>query len=145
MEDVVMWVIERFGGIDNIVYVGLGLFISKFLVEWLKVGTRKRYFHWLAGLADEITDNLIASYPDSEWIDRVDGYIDFFIEKLGFPDYSTKRVPPVPSAKLQKKIEEKKQIATRIISGALSRKALKGVITSEELSKAAKKLNGGTT
>ena len=40
---------------------------KKFLVPFLKIGNRTRHAQYISVIADDITDDLRARYPDNEW------------------------------------------------------------------------------
>ena len=91
---------------ENAILTFLGLavvFVGKnYLLPFLRIESRRRYAHWIAHLADEITDDLVARYPDNAWLKFVDDSIDKLMEVCG--------------------IEH--EVAERAVSSALSRKKL---------------------
>ena len=61
-----------------VVFIG-----KKYLLPFLKVEKRRRYAKWIAHLADEITDDLLARYPDNRWMKFVDESVDKLMEVCG--------------------------------------------------------------
>ncbi len=51
-----------------------------YLLPLLMVEKRRRYAKWIAHLADEITDDLLARYPDNRWMKFVDESVDKLME-----------------------------------------------------------------
>ena len=49
---------------------------NKYVLPFLKVGKRKRYAELIATIADEITDDLMARYPEKEWLRHLDEAVD---------------------------------------------------------------------
>lgn len=132
-ESILMWIIDQFGGLENLILSGVALVAAKFLVPWLKKGTRMRYATHLTHLADEITDDLLARYPDKDWSRILEESVETIRKELGVTDLSEKRL----NFTSKKKREHKTKVATRIASAALSRKRL----SSEEKKALAKVLN----
>ena len=63
--------------------VGLTLvtyLVKTFLLPYLKMGNRARYAQYISIIADEITDDLRARYPNSEWLEHLDEAVDRIIE-----------------------------------------------------------------
>lgn len=77
-------------------YVG-----KKYLIPLLRVEKRRRYAGWIAAIADELTDDLVARYPGKKWIEELDKAVDKIIEICGI----------------------NKEVAERAIRAAASRKA----------------------
>jgi hypothetical protein len=60
------------------------VFIGKnYVLPFLKVEKRRRYAKWIAHLADEISDDLLARYPEDSWIKFVDESVDKLMEVCG--------------------------------------------------------------
>lgn len=114
LEAILTWLLNQFGGLDNVVITAAVLLTARVLLPWLQTGTRMRYATHLSHLADEITDDLLARYPASEWVRALDGAVDAVLKELGVDDLSEKRMS---AAKLKKK----KVIAERIVGAAVER------------------------
>lgn len=63
----------------------------RYLAPFLKVGERKRYASWIAVIADEVTDALVARYPDKRWLERLDEAVDVLAEICGVDQKISKR------------------------------------------------------
>lgn len=76
-------------------------FIGKnYLLPLLKVERSRRFAGWIALLADEITDELVARYPENNWVKFIDDAVDSLMEICGISQ----------------------EIASRAINSALARK-----------------------
>lgn len=72
-----------FGILGSIGLLVGGWFTRKYVVPYLKVGKRQKYARWIATLADDLTDELRARYPDRKWINHLDEVVDRLIEMCG--------------------------------------------------------------
>lgn len=62
----------------------LGSYLTKkYIVPFLRVGKRKQYAQYIALIADEVTDDLRAKYPQSNWLKHLDEAIDALITITG--------------------------------------------------------------
>ncbi len=65
----------------------LGLLVAfvgkNYLLPLLKVERSRRFARWIALLADEITDDLVARYPDNGWVKFIDEAVDSLMEICG--------------------------------------------------------------
>jgi hypothetical protein len=52
----------------------------KYLIPFLVIGKRRKYAKWIAGIADEVTDDLRMRYPENEWLEHLDEAVDKVIE-----------------------------------------------------------------
>ena len=52
----------------------------KYLLPFLSIGKRQRYAGFVAMIADEITDDLRAKYPDREWTEWLDEAVDLVVD-----------------------------------------------------------------
>lgn len=128
MEGVLKWLIAAIGG-SAVLFMILKLLWDKIgipaILKFIAIGTRSRKAKLLTHLADEFTDDLIAKYPNSKWIQFLDEAIDKLIIEAEWEDLSEKRIT-----------------ATSICRSALSRKAnIAESISKEELALANEKLN----
>jgi hypothetical protein len=114
LEAILTWLLNQFGGLHNVVITAVVLLTAKVALPWLQAGTRMRYAAHLSHLADEITDDLIARYPDNRWTQVLDDAVDAVLKELGVNDLSEKRMN---GAKLKKK----KIIAERVVGAAINR------------------------
>jgi len=78
-------------------------FARRYLAPYLKVEKSRRYAEYIAAIADDVTDDLVRSYPDKEWIKRLNEAVDKIKAVCGVED----------------------EIARRAASAALSRKPKK--------------------
>ena len=54
----------------------IGYLARKYIIPFLKVGKRRRYAEYIALIADEVTDELRAKYPDVHWVRYLDEAVD---------------------------------------------------------------------
>ena len=80
-------------------------FGKNYLLPFLRVEKRRRYAKWIAHLADEITDDLLARYPGNKWVKFMDESVDKLMEICGISE----------------------DVAGRAINSALHRKRLRPV------------------
>jgi hypothetical protein len=89
---------------QNMLIGVLGLLVAfvgkNYLLPLLKVERSRRFARWIALLADEITDELLARYPDNAWVKFIDDAVDSLMEICGISE----------------------EIASRAINSALARK-----------------------
>lgn len=72
--------IDLVGGLWAAVAVIIAYLAKRYLVPILKIEKHRRYARWIAAIADELTDDLKARYPDNEWVRKLDEAIDRIIE-----------------------------------------------------------------
>ncbi|HDS00581.1 MAG TPA: hypothetical protein ENO22_14315 [candidate division Zixibacteria bacterium] len=91
---------------ENAITAFLGLVVAfigkKYLLPLLEVESRRKYAEWIAHIADELTDDLVARYPDNRWVKFIDDSVDKLMEICGI----------------------EKEVAARAINSALRRKSL---------------------
>ncbi len=68
-----------------------GHLAKKYVIPFLSVGNRKQYASYIATIADELTDDLRAKYPDKEWLQHLDEAIDTLIEICGISEDIARR------------------------------------------------------
>ena len=61
----------------------LGALARKYVLPYLQTGRRAHYARYIAILADDLTDDLRARYPEKEWLRHLDEAIDKLIEICG--------------------------------------------------------------
>ena len=88
------------GGVWAIAGITITYLTKQYLVPLLRVEKRRRYASWIAAIADELTDDLKAKYPQKKWVSELDSAVDKIIEVCGID----------------------REIATRAISAAAARK-----------------------
>ena len=65
---------------------------KKYVIPFLSVGQRQKYAEYLAAIADDVTDELRAKYPDKEWLAHLDEAVDRLIEICGVSRDIARRV-----------------------------------------------------
>ncbi len=68
------------GAVGSIILLLVGYFARKYLVPFLQVARHREYARWIAAIADEVTDDLRARYPENEWLQHLDEAVDKIIE-----------------------------------------------------------------
>jgi hypothetical protein len=68
------------GMIGSVILILVGHLTKKYLIPFLVIGRRREYARWIAAIADEVTDDLRARYPENEWIVHLDEAVDKIIE-----------------------------------------------------------------
>jgi hypothetical protein len=68
------------GMIGSVILILVGHLTKKYLIPFLVIGKRRKYAKWIAGIADEVTDDLRARYPENEWLEHLDEAVDKIIE-----------------------------------------------------------------
>jgi len=71
-------IINLVGGISAMIMIAASWIAKKYLIPYLKVESRRKYAAYIAAIADEVTDELRAKYPDKPLI----GYIDEAVDKI---------------------------------------------------------------
>jgi len=68
------------------------VFVGKnYLLPFLSIEKNRRYARWIAHLADEITDDLMARYPNNKWVKFIDESVDKLMEICGIDKEVAKR------------------------------------------------------
>jgi hypothetical protein len=98
-----------FGVIPDVAIVSTILFIlgwlaKRFVKPLLEVERNRAMATWIAHIADEVTDELVARYPDQQWDNWLDKAVDKVMEVCEI---------------------EKREVAERAARAALGRKAVK--------------------
>ena len=68
------------GMIGSVILILVAHVCRKYLIPFLVIGKRRKYAKWIAGIADEVTDDLRARYPENEWLVHLDEAVDKIIE-----------------------------------------------------------------
>lgn len=71
------------GGTGTVLLAVIGWVTKKYLVPYLKVESRRKYAKYIALIADEITDELRAKYPNQSWAKYIDEAVDKIIKICG--------------------------------------------------------------
>jgi len=56
---------------------------NRYVIPFLKVGKRQKYAEFIAIIADELTDELRAKYPERQWLQHLDEVVDRLAEICG--------------------------------------------------------------
>ena len=71
----------------------IGYLANRYVIPFLKVGKRQKYALYIAAIADELTDELRATYPEREWLGHLDEAVDSLISICGVtPDIARRAV-----------------------------------------------------
>ncbi len=65
---------------------------KKYVIPFLSVGQRHKYAEYLAAIADDVTDELRAKYPEKQWLAHLDEAVDRLIEICGVSREIARRV-----------------------------------------------------
>jgi len=68
------------GLVGSVILLVVGRLTKKYLLPYLVIGRRREYARWIALIADEVTDDLRARYPENEWLKHLDEAVDKVIE-----------------------------------------------------------------
>ena len=69
-----------------------GYVIKSYLIPYLQTGQRLTYAKYIATIADDLTDDLRAKYPEKEWLAHLDEAIDRLIRLCGVSTEVASRV-----------------------------------------------------
>jgi hypothetical protein len=84
-------IIALLGG-GGAIFSALVVWLARqYLVPYLAVEKRRRYAEYIALIADEVTDDLIRKYPESDWMKRLDEAVDKIMEICGIEDEIARR------------------------------------------------------
>jgi hypothetical protein len=97
MDSIVNWFFSHaftlLGGFWSVLLTVAIWWARRELKPYLKTEERRRKAMWIAQLADEITDELKARYPESKWLERLDEAVDKLIEAAGIaPEVASRAV-----------------------------------------------------
>ncbi|MFQ5606484.1 MAG: hypothetical protein ACE5GA_00950 [Candidatus Zixiibacteriota bacterium] len=79
------------GGVGSAALAVIGWVGSRHLVPLLQVGKRKQFAQWIAVIADEVTDALVARYPNKRWLEALDEAVDSLVEICGVSQEISRR------------------------------------------------------
>ncbi len=60
-----------------------GYLANRYVIPFLRVGKRQKYAQYISAIADELTDELCARYPEQEWLEHLDEAVDNLIAICG--------------------------------------------------------------
>jgi len=80
LETIFTSVVGWTGAIGSIILLLVTHLCKKYLIPFLVVATRRQYAVYIAAIADDVTDDLRARYPDNEWLAHLDDAVDRIIE-----------------------------------------------------------------
>lgn len=80
MFDLLTSLADSTGVIGSILLLLVSYVGKKYLIPFLLVAKRKQYASYIAVIADEVTDDLRARYPNNEWLQRLDAAVDRLME-----------------------------------------------------------------
>lgn len=81
----------------------LGWLVKAYLKPWLDTTLKKKMAEYVLLIADEVTDQLVAKYPENKFLDFLDRAVDKIIEITGVSQ----------------------EVATRAAGASLARKGIK--------------------
>ena len=88
------------GGVTSALTAVIGWVGLKYLAPLLQVGKRRQYAQWIALIADEVTDALVARYPNNRWVERINEAVDDLCNATGInTDISRRAVDAALSRK----------------------------------------------
>jgi len=68
------------GMVGSVILLLVGHLCKKYLIPYLQIAKHREYARWIAAIADEVTDDLRARYPENEWLVHLDEAVDKIIE-----------------------------------------------------------------
>jgi len=81
------------GVLGSLGLVLAGHVVTKYIIPFLSVGRREQYARYIALVADDVTDDLRAKYPDKQWLRHLDEAVDSLISICGItPDVARRAV-----------------------------------------------------
>jgi hypothetical protein len=83
----------------GVVLIAAGYVLKVYVVPYLKTGQRLTYAKYIAAIADDLTDELRAKYPDKQWLAHLDEAIDRLIRLCGVSTEVAGRVVRASSAR----------------------------------------------
>lgn len=94
-------------GAIGIVLIVLGWVAKKYLLPYLNTTLRKKLAEYVLIMADEITDQLVAKYPDKDLLVFLDKAVDKLMEVCGVSQEVAERAVQAAIGRKGLKIEEK--------------------------------------
>ena len=71
------------GGLGSLALALVSFLAKRYVVPFLTVARRRKYAEYIAAIADEVTDDLRARYPDRAWLAYLDEAVDTLIGVCG--------------------------------------------------------------
>jgi hypothetical protein len=103
ISDVGNWITgNTFSALGALLLLMLGWAVKKYLIPFLNTELKKRMAEYILLIADEVTDQLVAKYPQNELFKWLDQAVDKIMEITG----------------------TSKEVATRAAQAALARKGI---------------------
>lgn len=66
---------------------------NRYVIPYLQVGQRQRYAEYIGTIANEVTDELRAKYPESEWLKHLEEAVNTLIAICGItPDIARRAI-----------------------------------------------------
>ena len=84
-------VLSLTGGIWSVLAFAVAYLAKKYLMPLVEVERNRRYANWIAAIADELTDDLKARYPDKRWVEELDKAVDKIMEICGINEEVAQR------------------------------------------------------
>jgi len=78
-------------GVWGLLGIAVALLGKAYLVPFLVLAKRRKYAEWIAHIADEVTDDLSARYPDKKWIEFLDESVDTLMGICDIPKETAER------------------------------------------------------
>jgi len=95
---------KTFAALGALLLLVLGWMVKRYLVPFLDTELRKQMAQYVLLIADEVTDQLVAKYPENELLKWLDQAVDKIMEITGVS----------------------REVAVRAAQAALARKGVKG-------------------
>ncbi len=99
MEDTLLANDLWLGMLGSVGLMAAGYVVRKYLIPFLSVGKRRKYAEYIGGIADELTDELRARYPEKEWLTHLDEATDQLIRICGVSAEISRRAVLAASAR----------------------------------------------
>ena len=64
---------------------------GRFVIPFLQVKKRREFAQWIAVIADDMTDALVARYTDKSWAVKIDEAVDLLAQICGVDDDISRR------------------------------------------------------
>jgi len=87
------------GILGSVAMLLAGFAANKYVIPFLKVGRRQQYAHFIATIADEVTDDLRSKYPDKKWLKHLDEAVDRLIAICGISSEIARRAISAATAR----------------------------------------------
>lgn len=84
-------IISLVGGVWALIGLVVTYLAKNYLVPLVQVEKHRRYARWVAAIADEVTDDLVARYPNKAWLGKLDAAVDQIMEICGIDEDVARR------------------------------------------------------